>query len=349
VVRSNSLRVTALLAAAAGIVLTILCGGHPPARAQDLPANSAGLLSWNDTPTKKAILDFIRRVTDRTHADYVPPEERIATFDNDGTLWCEQPLYVQLLFIFDRVKALAPQHPEWQVRQPFKAILNNDEKTYLAFGETGWTEVLAATQAGMTPEEFHQLVMDWLATARHPRFRRPYTECVYQPMLELLTFLRENDFQNFIVSGGGIEFMRPWTGKIYGVPPERVVGSTIKTKFEIRNGQPLLMRLPEVNFVDDGPGKPVGIIQHIGRRPLMAFGNSDGDLEMLQWTTAGSGARFGLIVHHTDAQREYAYDRHSTVGRLDKALDAATRHGWTVVDMKKDWKTIFPFERPGRQ
>ena len=303
------------------------------------------LPSWNDGATKQAIVEFVARVTRQGGPDFVPPAERIATFDNDGTLWAEHPMYVQLAFALDRVKAMAPQHPEWKDKQPFKAALEGDMKTLAESGEHGMVELVMATHAGMTTEEFEKIVTDWLATARHPRFKRPYTELVYQPMLELLAYLRANGFKTFIVSGGGIEFMRPWTEKVYGIPPEQVVGSSIKTKFEMRDGRPTLFRLPEVNFVDDKAGKPVGINEHIGRRPIAAFGNSDGDLEMLQWTTMTGGVRFGLIVHHTDAEREYAYDRNTSFGRLDKALDAAALNKWTVVDMKRDWKVIFPFEK----
>jgi hypothetical protein len=275
----------------------------------------------------------------------VPPAERIATFDNDGTLWIEQPMYVQLAFVLDRVKTMAPKHPEWKDKQPFAAVLDGDLKAVADSGEKGVAELVAVTHAGMTTAEFEKIVADWLATARHRRFKRPYTELVYQPMLELLAYLRANDFKTFIVSGGGIEFMRPWTDRIYGVPPEQVVGSSIKTRFEMRDSTPILFRLPEINFIDDKAGKPIGINAHIGRRPIAAFGNSDGDLEMLQWATLGaSGARFGLIVHHTDAEREYAYDRHSHFGKLDVALDAAAVNRWTVVDMKNDWKRIFPFD-----
>ena len=272
--------------------------------------------------------------------------ERIATFDNDGTLWSEQPVYFQAAFAFDRVKALAPQHPEWKTKQPFKAVLDRDMKALAAAGEKGLLQIIAATHTGMTVEEFHKLVLDWTATARHPRFNRPYTELVYQPMLELLTYLRANGFKTFIVSGGGVEFMRPWVEKVYGIPPEQVVGSSGVVKFQIGNdGKPVLMKEPKVEFIDDGPGKPVGINRFIGRRPVFAFGNSDGDLQMLQWTAAGSGARFMGIVHHTDAEREWAYDRKSHIGKLDKALDEGTANGWTIVDMKRDWKTIYPFQK----
>lgn len=307
-------------------------------------AQADPLPSWNDGPNKKAITDFVARVTQQGGPDFVPPAERIATFDNDGTSWVEHPMYTQLAFILDRVKVLAPQHPEWATTQPFKAVLEGDMKTLMAAGERGLVELGMATHAGMTTAEFEKIVTDWIATARHPRFKRLYTELSYLPMIELLAYLRANGFKTFIVSGGGVEFMRPWTERVYGVPPEQVVGSSIKTKFQIRDGKPELFRLPEVNFIDDGPGKPVGINEFIGRRPIAAFGNSDGDLEMLQWTTMTGGARLGLIVHHTDAEREYAYDRDTDFGRLDKALDAAAANKWLVADMKNDWKRIFAFE-----
>ena len=301
------------------------------------------LSSWNEGQTKQAIIRFVQAVTNKSSPNYVPPEQRIATFDNDGTLWSEQPIYFQGFFAFDRVKALAPQHQEWKERQPFKAILENDMKALAVSGEKGAMEIVMTTHSGMTTGEFEKIVKDWLTTARHPRFNRPFTDLVYQPMLELLAYLRENGFKTYIISGGGVEFMRPWTEKVYGIPPEQVVGSNGKLKLEIRDGKPLLMRLPEIDFIDDGPGKPIGIQKFIGRRPIAAFGNSDGDLQMLQWTAAGKGPRFMLLVHHTDAEREWAYDRQSPIGRLDKALDEAQRRGWTVVDMKKDWKRVFPF------
>jgi phosphoglycolate phosphatase-like HAD superfamily hydrolase len=311
-------------------------------------ANSAEagdpLPSWNEGTAKRSIIDFVNRVTQPGSPDFVVPEQRIATFDNDGTLWSEQPMYFQLFFAIDRVKALVPMHPEWKDKQPFKAVLEGDLKTVMGGGEHALFELVMATHAGNTTEEFSRAVKDWLATAKHPKTGRPYTDMVYQPMLELLTYLRANGFKSYIVSGGGIEFMRPWTERVYGIPPEQVVGSSIKTKFEMRNGQPVLVRLPEVNFIDDKAGKPVGINQHIGRRPIAAFGNSDGDLQMLQWTAAGKGAQYMLIVHHTDAEREWAYDRRSKIGHLDKALDEALVRGWTVVDMKKDWKVIYPFQ-----
>lgn len=303
------------------------------------------LPSWNDTAQKKAIVTFVEQVTREGSPNFVPPAERIATFDNDGTLWSEQPMYFQIAFMRDRVKALAPQHPEWKEKQPFKAVLEGDMKTVSAGGEHAAMELVMATHAGNTTEEFAQIVKDWLVTAKHPKTGRPYTEMVFQPMLELLAYLCANGFKTYIASGGGVEFMRPWTEKVYGIPPEQVIGSSFKTKFELRNGKPVLVQLPEFNFIDDNAGKPVGINQYIGRRPIAAFGNSDGDLQMLQWTTAGSGTSFALLVHHTDAEREWAYDRTSSFGRLDKALDEARAKGWTVVDMKNDWKIIYPFEK----
>jgi phosphoglycolate phosphatase-like HAD superfamily hydrolase len=318
----------------------LLSVGAPDSRAQ---SQSDPLPSWNDGAAKKAIIDFVGRVTREGGPDFVPVPERIATFDNDGTLWTEQPYYFQLAFAIDRIKAMAPQHPEWKTRQPFRALLAGDKKALAAAGKDGLLQIIAATHAGMTVEEFTKTVLDWTAMAKHPRFNRPYTELIFQPMLELLTYLRANGFKTFIVSGGGIEFMRPWTNRVYGIPPEQVVGSSGVVKFEITpDGKTSLLKLPKIEFIDDGPGKPVGINRFIGRRPILAFGNSDGDLQMLQYTADGSGTRFMGIVHHTDAEREYAYDRQSPIGKLDKALDEAARRGWTVVDMKRDWKTIFP-------
>ena len=308
-------------------------------------AQSDSLPSWNDGSVKKSITDFVVRVTTQGGADFVPLDQRIATFDNDGTLWCEQPFYAQLAFAVDRVKAMAPGHPEWKTRQPFKALLEKDMKALAATGEKGLAELVMVTHTGMTTDEFASAVIDWTKTARHPRFNRPYTELVYQPMLELLAYLRANGFKTFVVSGGGVEFLRPWMEKVYGIPPEQVIGSSGVVKFQIgADGKPVLMKLAKIEFVDDGPGKPVGINRFIGRRPIFAFGNSDGDLQMLQWTAAGDRARFTGLVHHTDAEREYAYDRQSKVGKLDKALDEAGAKGWTVVDMKRDWKTVFPPE-----
>jgi len=302
------------------------------------------LPSWNDGKSKQAITTFVEKVTKEGTPDFVPVPERIATFDNDGTLWSEQPLYFQLFFAMDRIKALAPQHPEWKDKEPFASLLKGDVKAALAGGEASLVQIVMATHAGLTTEEFEKAVADWIATAKHPKTGKPFTSMVYQPMLELLTYLRSNGFKTFIVSGGGIEFMRPWTEKVYGIPPEQVVGSSGGLKYELRGGKPVLVKLPEIALNDDKEGKPVGIQRHIGRRPLAAFGNSDGDLAMLQWTAAGPGPRFCLYVHHTDAEREYAYDRASHIGRLDKGLDEAAAKGWTVVDMKNDWKTIFPKE-----
>jgi phosphoglycolate phosphatase-like HAD superfamily hydrolase len=300
------------------------------------------LPSWNDGPTKKAIVDFVAKVTKEGSPDFVPPAERIATFDNDGCLWAEQPMYFQVLFAMDRVKALAPQHPEWKDKEPFASLLKGDVKGALAGGDKAIVEIMTTTHSGMTTDEFQKIVKDWLTTARHPVTKRPYTEMIYQPMLEVLNYLRANGFKTFIVSGGGVEFMRAFAEQTYGIPPEQVIGSSGVVTFEMKDGKPTLIKQPKINFVDDKEGKPVAINHHIGRRPIMAFGNSDGDLQMLQYTTAGDGARFALIVHHTDAEREFAYDRQSHIGKLDKALDEAAAKGWTVVDMKNDWKTIFP-------
>ena len=310
------------------------------------------LPSWNDGPAKKAIVEFVTKVTTTGSPDFVPVPERIATFDNDGTLWCEQPLPVQLYFALDRVKALAPQHPEWKTKEPFASLLKSDLNTALAGGDHALLELVMATHAGMTTQEFEQIVKNWIATAKHPKTGKLFTEMVYQPMLELLAYLRTNGFKNFIVSGGGIEFMRPWTEKVYGIPPEQVIGSSIKTKFEMRDGKPVLVRLPELNFNDDKGDKPVGINQHIGRRPIAAFGNSRGDKEMLEYTQGGNGARFMLLVLHDDAAREYAYGPalglpDIKLGAFTQALyEQTTKDGWTVVSMKGDWKTVFPFEPP---
>jgi haloacid dehalogenase-like hydrolase len=321
------------------VLLAIVIAGLTTAYAQD------ALPSWSDGPAKQSIVEFVAKVTKEGSPDFVPPEQRIATFDNDGTLWCEQPMYFQLLFALDRVKALAPQHPEWKTKEPFASLLKGDVKGALAGGERAMLEIIIVTHAGMTTAAFEQIVKDWIATAKHPKFKRPYTECVYQPMIELLAYLRANGFKTFIVSGGGIEFMRPWTEKVYGIPPEQVVGSSIKTKYEWRDGKPVLMRLPEMNFIDDKTGKPVGINSHIGRRPIAAFGNSDGDQQMLEWTQAGRGARLMMLVHHDDAVREFAYGAESKIGTFSDALMAeAKKNDWTVISMKNDWKVIFPFE-----
>jgi len=301
------------------------------------------LPSWNEGAAKQSIVDFVEAVTEEGGENFVPAPERIAVFDNDGTLWVEQPMYAQLAFALDRVKALAPRNPDWATTQPFKAVLDEDADALAAAGKRGIVEIVAVSHAGTSLEEFSAIVEDGLATARHPRFDRPYTELVYQPMLEVLQYLRDSGFKTFIVSGGGIEFMRPWTEDVYGIPPEQVVGSSIVTEFRMVSGVPVLMRSPKIDFVDDGAGKPVGLNAHIGRRPIAAFGNSDGDLQMLQWTTVGAdGPRLGMIVHHTDAEREYAYDRDSSFGHLDEALDAADDEGWVVIDMAKDWKVVWP-------
>lgn len=300
------------------------------------------LPSWSDGGAKASVVAFVNRTTDPGSRDFVPPAGRIAVFDNDGTLWAEQPVYFQLAFALDRVKALAPQHPEWRDQEPFASLLRGDVKGALAGGERAILEIVMATHAGMTTDEFEQTVRDWLATARHPKTGRPYTSMVYQPMVELLAYLRANGYKTFIVSGGGIEFMRPWTEAVYGIPPEQVVGSSIRTKYEVRDGKPVIARLPEVEFIDDKAGKPVGIQRFIGRRPVLAVGNSDGDFQMLEWTTAGPGPRLGLIVHHDDAVREWAYDRESGVGRLARGLDEGPRHGWVIVSMRDDWSAVFP-------
>jgi hypothetical protein len=299
------------------------------------------LPSWNEGASKARIVGFVQSVTDPTSKQYVPPAERIAVFDNDGTLWTEQPMYFQLAFILDRVKALAPQHPEWRTKEPFKSALAGDMAGVAAAGEHGLLEMMAATHAGMTTDEFRTIAADWLATARHPRFKRPYTELFYAPMRELLAYLRANGFKTFIVSGGGVEFVRAFSERVYGVPPEQVVGSSIRTKYEVRDGKPVIVRLPEIEFIDDKAGKPVGINRYIGRLPILAFGNSDGDFEMLEYTTSAPGPRLGLIVHHDDGEREYAYDRQSSVGRLDRGLDEAARRGWVVVSMKADWRQVY--------
>ena len=319
-----------------GFVLTF--AGLATAQAND------PLPSWNDGPAKQSIIKFVAKTTTKGSPDFVAPAERIAVFDNDGTLWSEQPMYFQLFFALNRVKTLAPQHPEWQTKEPFASLLKGDVKAALAGGEHSILEIVMATHTDMTTAEFEKIARDWLATAKHPKTGRLFTEMVYQPMLEVLAYFRANGFKNFIVSGGGIEFMRPWTEKVYGIPAEQVIGSSVKTKFAIKDGKPVLMRLPEVNFIDDKEYKPVAINLHIGRRPLAAFGNSDGDLQMLQWTAAGSGLRFALYVHHTDDIREWAYDRNSSIGRLDQGIAEAKKRGWTIVDMKKDWKVIYPYE-----
>jgi phosphoserine phosphatase len=300
------------------------------------------LPSWNDGPAKSRILGFVQAVTDHSGNDYVPPADRIAVFDNDGTLWSEQPAYFQLLFAVDRVRALAPRNPRWKTQQPFKAALDGDMKALAASGEKGMLQLLMVSHAGMTSDEFTRIAQQWLATARHPTLRRPYTDLVYQPMLEVLDYLRGHGFRTYIVSGGGIEFVRAFSEQRYGIPPDQVIGSSIKTRYEVRDGQPVIVRLPEIDFIDDKAGKPVGIHRFIGKRPIAVFGNSDGDFEMLEWATAGPGPRLGVVVHHDDGAREFAYDRASHIGRLIRGLDEGPRRGWTITSMKRDWKTIYP-------
>lgn len=323
------------------VLLLALCGIAAAQPGEPLP-------SWHEGETRAAILQFVADVTDEDGEHFVPVSERIAVFDNDGTLWCEQPAYTQLMFALDRVKALAPEHPEWKTQEPFASVLKGDQAGLLAQGEKGLLTLVMATHAGMTTDEFANVVTDWIQVARHPHTGRPFTEMVYQPMLELLTYLRANGFKTFIVSGGGIEFMRPWSDEVYGIPPEQVIGSSIKTEFKLVDGKPVLIRLPEIHFIDDKAGKPVGIHQHIGQRPIAAFGNSDGDLQMLQWVAGGEGRTLCLYVHHTDAKREWAYDRDSHIGRLDAGLDIAKEQGWIVADMRRDWKKIFPASNHGQ-
>lgn len=323
------------IATSAAIVLTMI--------SLSVVAKDA-LPSWNNGPAKEEIIGFVNKVSNPKSKDFVPQAERIATFDNDGTLWAEQPMYTQIFFAIDRVKELAPQHPEWKDKEPFKSILEGNIKQAFAGGEKSLVELVMATHAGMSNEEFTAIVEKWLATAKHPVTGRAYTKMVYQPMLELIDYLKKNDFKVYIVSGGGVEFMRPWTEAVYGIPPEQVIGSSIKTSYQVIDGQPELIREASIDFMDDKAGKPVGINQYIGRRPIAAFGNSDGDLQMLQWTTAGKGKRLGLLVHHTDDKREWAYDRKSAFGTLDKALDLAKSQGWLVVDMANDWRIVYPAE-----
>jgi phosphoserine phosphatase len=312
---------------------------------KDNPNASGPILpSWNDGQAKSSIIDFVNDVSNENSPNFVKIKERIAVFDNDGNLWSEKPIYFQFVFAMDRVKELAPEHPEWKEIQPFKAVLENDMDALLASGKHGLLELVMASHAGMTAAEFAQIVKAWTSTAKHPRTNKLYTEMVFQPMLEVLDYFRANGFKIYIVSGGGIEFLRVWAEEVYGIPPEQVIGSSIKTKFEFREGRPVIVRLPEIDFIDDKEGKPVAINKFIGRKPIAAFGNSDGDLPMLQWTASGDGARFMMYVHHTDGEREWAYDRESHIGRLDKGLDEAKEKGWTVVDMKNDWKVIYPFE-----
>ena len=302
------------------------------------------LPSWNEGETKSAIMDYVKDVTNSDSQNFIPIGDRISTFDNDGNLWSEQPAYFQLFFAIDRIKAMAPNNPEWKDTQPYKAVLENDMETLMSYGEHGLIQIVMETHAGMTTGEFEQIVKDWLATARHPRFDKPYNQLVYQPMLELLDYLRANDFKTFIVSGGGIEFMRPWTEEVYGIPTNQVVGSSVATEYDYNNGNPVIKRLPKLDFIDDKAGKPVGINKHIGKKPVFSSGNSDGDLQMMQYAASNKYKSFMLYVHHTDAEREWAYDRDSHIGKLDKGLDEANKKGWTVIDMKNDWKVIYPFE-----
>jgi phosphoglycolate phosphatase-like HAD superfamily hydrolase len=326
----------------------LLASCSEPAQ-QPAPTRAAApadpLPSWNQGSARKTIVDFVERTTRQGGPDFVPPAERIAVFDNDGTLWAEHPIYVQLAFALDRIKALASKHPEWKTTQPFKGVIDGDLKAVIASGPAGLMQIMAASHVGNTTEEFEQIVMDWIATAQHPGTKRRYDEMIYQPMLDMLAYLRANGYKTFIVSGGGVEFMRPWVERVYGIPPEQVVGSRAKVKYELRAGVPVLLRLPEIDLNDDKAGKPVGIHQVIGRRPTIAFGNSDGDFEMLEWTTSSRGPRLGVIVHHTDGEREWAYDRDSHIGQLVRGLDEGPKRGWVIVDMKNDWKVIYPMPR----
>jgi hypothetical protein len=319
---------------ALSLILAIVISGGTAEAAEPLA-------SWQDGNAKAAIIDFVEQVTQEGGPQYVPPADRIAVFDNDGTLWSEKPVYFQLLFAIDRIKALAAKKPDWKDRQPFKAVLENDMEALAKSGKKGLAELVMASHAGMSTEVFEKIASDWIAAARHPKTGKPYIEMVFQPMLELLQYLRNHDFKTYIVSGGGIEFMRPWVGKVYGIPPEQVVGSKIKVKYKVVDGKPILLRLPELDFVDDKAEKPVGIHQHIGVHPIAAFGNSDGDFEMLEWVTSGAGLRLGMLVHHDDAVREAAYDRDSHVGRLSRGLDEGPGRGWVITSMKNDWKCVF--------
>ena len=325
------------LAAALLLLAATACRGSTPSTPAADP-----LPSWNAGPARAAILDFVAAVTTEGGAEFVPPPERIAVFDNDGTLWAEQPVYFQIMFVFDRIRAMAPQHPEWNTREPFKSAIAGDVKGALAAGHKGVAEMLIATHADLTIDQFNTSVQQWISTATHPTTGRLLTEMIYQPMLDVLEYLRASGFKTYIVSGGGVEFLRPWTQATYGIPPEQVVGSRGKLEYELRDGRGTLLKLPEIDLVDDGPGKPVGIAQVIGRRPIAAFGNSDGDFEMLEYVTSGPGRRLGVIVHHTDAEREWAYDRGSHIGKLERGLEEAATRGWVLADMKRDWKVIYP-------
>lgn len=331
-----SLRLLALVA----FLALAACASAPPTASEPDP-----LPSWNAGPARAQILDFLERVTDPDSPDFVPEAERIATFDNDGTLWTEQPMYFQLFFALDRVRAMAPEHPEWRKQEPFASVLRGDLEALVAQGESALLTLVLATHTDMTATEFRDQVRAWLATARHPRFDQPFTELVFQPMLEVLELFREHGFQTWIVSGGGIQFVRVFSEDVYGIPPEQVIGTSVQTRFEMRDGEPVIVREPEIDFIDDKAGKPVGINLHIGRRPIAAFGNSDGDLQMMQWTAAGDGPRLVAYLHHTDAEREWAYDRESHIGRFDQGLDEAADKGWLVIDMGEDWNVIYPFQR----
>ena len=331
------------------LVLLLLVACKENANSKKTPENNVAkivdpLPSWNKGAAKQAILDYVNAVTTEGSDDFIPVSERIATFDNDGNLWSEQPAYFQLFFAMDRIKALAPEHPEWKTTQPYQSVLDNDMAKLMSYGEHGLIQIVMATHGNNTVKEFEQIVKDWLATAKHPRFDRPYTDLVYQPMLELINYMKANEFKTFIVSGGGIEFMRPWVEGVYGIPRDQVIGSSIKTKYDYNDGKPVIRRLPELNFIDDKEGKPEGINQFIGRKPVFASGNSDGDLQMMRWADSNTYPSFQLYVHHTDSIREWAYDRKSSIGRLDKGLDEANAKGWTVIDMKNDWKVVYPFE-----
>lgn len=337
---------TTLLLAAVMIV-TISCNQQQPKTATTPETTTATdpLPSWNEGPTKKSIIDFVTKTTKEGGADFVPVADRIACFDNDGTLWTESPVPFQLLFVMDRIKAMAPQHPEWNKKQPYKGILEGDVKTALAGGEKALVELMMTTHAGLTTEAFDQHVKDWMATATHPKTGKHYNEMVYQPMLELLDYLRANGYKTFIVSGGGIDFMRVWVEEAYGIPPYQVVGSSGNVSYDTTGAQPVLNKIPGINFVDDKLGKPVGIHQHIGKRPVFTAGNSDGDYAMLQYTSTGAGPRFGLYIHHTDSLREFAYDRQSHLARLSMGLDDAPKYKWVIADMQKDWKKVYPYDK----
>lgn len=326
------------------VIAISACNSHTEQGTSSSNSKPDPLPTWNEGPAKQSVIDFVKAVTNKAGADFIQPADRIAVFDNDGTLWSEQPYYFQLQFALDRVKAMAIEHPEWKTNPLIQAVLADDLNTVLSFGDKGLAELVMTTHAGMTTDEFSQSVTDWITTAKHPKTGKLYKEMVFQPMIEVLEFMQANGFKTYIVSGGGIDFMRPWTEEVYGIPAEQVIGSSVKAAFEIRNGKPVLVKLPELNFFDDKEGKPVAIHQHIGKKPVAAFGNSDGDLQMLQWASAGDGKRLMVFIHHTDADREWAYDRESHIGRFDKGLDEALVEGWTVVDMKKDWKVIYPFE-----